>query len=261
MDEEIIAEIEKDYIFDLIQKGTRSDERNLEEYRDINIETNYVKKADGSAKVSLGDTKVVTGVKMETGEPFEDTPDQGVLITNAELNAMASPVYEPGPPGKEATEISRVVDRGIRESEAIDLKSLCIEEGEEVWMVFVDVHVIDQGGNLFDVSMISAISALLTAEIPYEQYDKDPEATSLNINTIPVSCTALKCGNGIIYDPTYIEERIGETRLTVITDSSENIVGMQKGLGGSWTQEEIKEVVKTSTQKGKEIRKTIKSSI
>lgn len=259
--EEVLAEIERNHILDSIQEGKRRDGREFNEFRDIEIKTDYVGKAEGSARVKLGETDVVVGVKFETGEPFEDTPKKGVLITNAELNAMASPEFEPGPPGPEATEVSRVVDRGIREAEAIDLESLCIEEGEEVWMSFIDIHVLDHGGNLIDVSSIGAIAALMTAELPYKRYDINPESTSLNIQTIPVSVTAQKIGGEIIYDPTHLEEEIGTTRLTSITNSDQNVVGMQKGISGDWKQEEIIEVVEGSIEKGKEIRQKIKNTV
>jgi len=37
---------------------------------------------------------------------------------------MSSPYAEPGPPSEEAIELARVVDRGIRESEMVDLGKL-----------------------------------------------------------------------------------------------------------------------------------------
>ncbi len=259
MGSKIIAEIERDYIYDLVRRGKREDGRGLDDFRDIDIKTDYVGKAEGSAKVKLGKTEVVVGVKIEPGDPFPDTPGKGVLISNAELNAMASPNFEPGPPGEEATEIARVVDRGLRESGAINFEKLCIKEGEDVWMVFVDIHVLNQGGNLIDVSTIGAVSALLTASIPHDDYDV--EEGTLEVDTIPVSCTSLKCSDEILVDPTYIEEEVGSTRLTVITNSEDEIVGIQKGLSGTWTQDEIMEVVDKSIRESKEIRKLINSSI
>ncbi len=61
------------------------------------------------------------------GTPFADTPDKGVLSTNAELIPMGSPNFEAGPPDEHSIELARVVDRGIRESEMIDLEKMCIE--------------------------------------------------------------------------------------------------------------------------------------
>ncbi|OUJ19527.1 Exosome complex RNA-binding protein Rrp42 RNase PH superfamily [Methanonatronarchaeum thermophilum] len=261
MEEELIAEIQREHITEMIRRGQRQDGRNLNEERDIQIETNLIKKAEGSARVKLGETEVVVGIKMETGDPFPDTPNQGVLITNAELNALASPTFEPGPPGEYATEIARVVDRGIRESQAIDFTKLSITEGEKVWMIFVDIHVLDHDGNLFDVSNIAAISALLTTDIPYEKYEVEPGTNEIDIKTIPVSKTYLKCGNEILLDPTHNEEMIGTTRLTTITNSENEIVGMQKGQSGTWTEQEIYNIVDKSIEKAQKTRKIIKNNI
>lgn len=261
MEEELIAEIEREHITEMIRRGKRQDGRDLDESREITIETDIINKAEGSARVTLGETEVVVGIKMETGKPFPDTPDQGVLITNAELNALASPTFEPGPPGEYATEIARVVDRGIRESGAVDFTTLCIEEGKEVWMIFVDIHVLDHDGNLFDVSNIAAISALLTTDIPFEQYDIEPGTNTINIKTIPVSTTFMKCGGEILNDPTHNEEMIGTTRLTTITNSENEIVGMQKGLSGTWSSQEIYQVVDKSIEKAEETREIIRNKV
>lgn len=43
-----------------------------------------------------------------------------------------------------------MVERGLRESRAIDTEALCIVAGEKVWSIRVDIHVLDHGGNLTD---------------------------------------------------------------------------------------------------------------
>ena len=48
-----------------------------------------------------------------------------------ELVPFASPMFESGPPREDAIELARVVDRGIRHSEIVDKKKLCITPGKE----------------------------------------------------------------------------------------------------------------------------------
>ncbi len=36
-------------------------------------------KAEGSARVKMGKTEVIVGVKMQLGEPYPDSPDKGTL--------------------------------------------------------------------------------------------------------------------------------------------------------------------------------------
>ncbi|MGM0770141.1 MAG: exosome complex protein Rrp42, partial [Halobacteriota archaeon] len=169
MSNEAVSRLKKDYIFNLALKGEREDGRAFDEIRDIRLETNVIDKAEGSAMVYMGDTQVLVGVKLQVGTPFPDSADQGVIITSMELNPIASPDFEAGPPRPNAIEMARVVDRGIRESGAIDLNKLCITEGEEVWMVFIDVHVLNDSGNLLDAASLGAISALMTATVPAER--------------------------------------------------------------------------------------------
>ena len=106
----------------LLNNGKRDVGRNLNDMRDLKIELGIANKAEGSCYVQIGDTKVIAGVKCETGAPFPDTPNQGVFTTNAELIPMASPDFEAGPPREDSIELARIVDR-IRESGAIDLKN------------------------------------------------------------------------------------------------------------------------------------------
>ena len=75
----VVSEIKRDHIHKLIAKGKRVDGRVWDEYRQISIETNYIETAEGSARVKMGNTDVLVGVKMGVGSPFADTPDRGVL--------------------------------------------------------------------------------------------------------------------------------------------------------------------------------------
>jgi len=117
---DVIAEIKRDYIYELAKRSERADGRALDEYRPIQVEVGLIGKAEGSARVKIGNTQVLVGVKVQPGEPFPDSPDTGVIITNVELVPLASPSFEPGPPDENAIELARVVDRGVRESGAID---------------------------------------------------------------------------------------------------------------------------------------------
>ena len=67
---EVISQIDRRFMLDLLAKNERVDGRAFDEYRDISIEMDVVPaKAEGSAIVRMGDTTVVAGVKVLTGEP------------------------------------------------------------------------------------------------------------------------------------------------------------------------------------------------
>lgn len=260
--EHVIAEIRRDHIANLIKDGKRVDGRGFDDYRPITVETSIGPKADGSAIVKIGNTQIMAGVKLLVGQPFSDMPNSGVLTTNAELRPLASPTFELGPPKPDTVEIARVVDRGIRESGSIDVDKLCITEGELVWIVFIDVHVLDYDGNLFDASSLGAIAALLDTRLPKIEDDKiiygEKTNEKLPIVNKPIETTFAKVGDGIILDPVLDEERVMDARLTVSTEEKGNMCAMQKGGSGTFTKDEIFEIVERGAKKSKEVRKYLK---
>ena len=45
---------------------------------------------------------------------------------------MASPNFEPGRPTENANELARLIERGLRETKAVDLEALCVLAGRKV---------------------------------------------------------------------------------------------------------------------------------
>lgn len=252
-----MSDIKRDHIVNMLSKGTRIDGRGITDVRKIQVITDCIESADGSARVKLGNTEVIAGVKIIPGTPFGDTPNLGVLTTGAELIPMAHPTFESGPPGEDAIELARVVDRGIRESGMVDVEKLCITPGEEVWMCFVDIYALDYDGNLFDAANLAAVYALKSAKIPNIQYGKGDVDTPLPITCTPISITEVKIGNDLIVDPNYDEEQISSARLTVTTDDNGNFRAMQKGGRGSITLDDLSLCLDRAVEKGAEIRKII----
>ncbi|MDR2966389.1 MAG: exosome complex protein Rrp42 [Methanobacteriaceae archaeon] len=257
----IIPEITKQSITNLINNNERGDGRAVDEYREIVIETDFVSKAEGSARVTLGNTQIIVGTKPQIGEPFSDTPNVGVLMTNSEMLPIADPKFEPGPPSESSVELARVVDRCVRESQMVDLEKLCIEEGKKVWMIFIDLHIIDYDGNLFDAAMLGVMAALMNTKIPVAEYKNDEivideEATiDLPLKDKATMCTFVKIGDKIVLDPSLDEESILDARLSIGITESGNICAMQKGGDGSLSKEEILDVVKTAYSKKDELMK------
>src|SRR5690349_10251485 len=101
----IVEHLRKQQMWDSLSKGKRLDGRNLDDLRPMEIEMGLIKKANGSARVRLGNSEVVAGVKVETGEPFEGLENKGALILSAEVLPTASPHIEPGPPDEETVEL------------------------------------------------------------------------------------------------------------------------------------------------------------
>lgn len=256
----MLLKAREDYVRKLVEDGMRVDGRKFDKFREIKIITDIAKKAEGSALVSIGSTQVLVGVKMSVGEPFPDSPDEGVLIINTELVPIASPTFEPGPPTPESVEIARVVDRGIRESQCIDMKKLCLVPKEEVWIINVDVHVLDHDGNILDAAALAATAALLNTKIP--KYDGEKIIYGEYVGMLPVvdrpiEVTIGKISGRLLVDTNLEEESAVDARLTVATNSKGEICAVQKGEKGFFTFAEIEKAMDTAIEKGNELRKLL----
>jgi len=258
----IVTRVKQKQIAELIANEKRADGRGLKEYREMKIEPGLIEKAEGSARVLLGKTEVVVGVKVETGEPFPDTPNDGVMTVNAELAPIASPEFEAGPPNEDSIELARIVDRGIRESKAINTEKLVIEPGKKVFVVFIDIYVLNHDGNLIDASALAAVSALINTKMAnYEIKDGEvkikPGYEQLPIRKHPITVTTAKIGDKLVVDPIGEEEQVMDARISFAIDDDGNICAIQKGGSGYFEPQQIMEAAKLAKDKAKELRKKL----
>jgi exosome complex component RRP42 len=251
-------------IKEYLQQGKRFDGRSPEEFREISIETGVSKKAEGSARVKIGQTEVIVGVKLDVAVPYADSANKGNLMVTAELLPLSSDRFENGPPKFPAIEVGRLTDRAIRESKFIDMEKLCIKEGEKVWIVYIDVYSLNYDGNLIDAAVIGAVAALKSAKMP--KYDEETgkviygELTDKKLplsKDVPIAITAHKLGDAWLVDPTLEEEDVSETRITIGATPEGVISSIQKGESKEVSIEEFEHII-DMTEK---VRKKVFSSI
>ncbi len=238
------------------------------EHRPLNVTFDVSNKAEGSARVLLGKTDVIAGVKLQLGEPYPDSPDKGNLMVSGDLLPLASPRFEMGPPGFQAIELPRLVDRAVRESGMIDLSSLVIKTGEKVWTVIIDIYPINDDGNLIDAATIAAIAALKNTYFPgidkegkinYEE--KTSKKLLLSKETAPISFTFYKIGNSLILDPTREEAEACEVSITFgvsLWNKKYMINSSQKSGSTPITHEEILKIMEILPKKFDEINEKLK---
>ena len=257
-----VARLKQRQIAKLVSGGKRLDGRGLTDYREVEVDAGIIERAEGSARVRLGKTEVMVGVKIEVGKPFADVPNKGVLTVNAELVPLASPTFEPGPPNENAIELARVVDRGIRESKAIALEELCIEPGKKVLVVFIDVYVLNHDGNLIDASAMAALAALLNTKLfNYEVKEGEvkikPGYTPLPVRNYPIAITFAKIDGKLVIDPWLEEEQVMDARLTITIEKDGKICAIQKGGYGYFVEEQILKAAKLAQEKAEDLRKLL----
>ncbi len=261
-----VSNVTKEYLSRLFLQEKRFDGRKLLDFRDLEISLNVSNKAEGSARIKLGKTEIVVGVKLALGEPYPDSPEEGNLICSAELLPLASPKFESGPPSFKAIELGRLVDRAIRESGMIDFSKLLIEK-DKVWTIYIDIYPINDNGNLVDVSTIGAIIALKNAKMPtinkegLADYDNKKGYIPLNKDIYPISLSFYKLGESIILDPTLEEEEACEARIVFGISrlgKSYMINSCQKAGKAAIYREEINKIMDVIPKKFDELNEKLK---
>ncbi len=253
----------KERILKLAGADKRLDGRSLEEFRPLEVDYDVSVNAEGSAHVKLGNTELFAGVKLGIGTPYPDTPDSGNLIVNGEITGMADVDYEPGPPLDEEIVLARVVDRGIRESECIDMKKLVITPGEKAWEVYIDVYVVNDDGNLVDACAIGAIAVLSRAVFP--KYDsktgkldcREHTKKPLPLLCKPITVTIAKIGDYLFVDPSSYEQAVCDAQLSITIDDDGDVNSMQKMGSEGFSPEEVEKCLKVIESKSKLLRKKV----
>src|SRR3989338_2108284 len=255
----------------MFEQGKRFDGRGLFDLRQITAETKVSNSAEGSARIRLGKTEVLAGVKLAPGTPYPDSLDKGNLIVSGDLLPLASPRFESGPPGFEAIELPRLLDRAIRESHVIDLSKLVIKPNEKVWTVYIDVYPINDDGNLLDAALMACLAALRKSFLP--ELDKDgridydkkmTKKLPLEEDTLPLSLSFFKLGDSLILDPTREEEEACDTRITFgISEwkGQHMLNSCQKKGESPLTKEDIGKVMDIIPEKFDELSKKLKNYI
>jgi len=254
----IVPKLLRAHLSELAEKEARIDGRSQWEGRKVEIEHSILPRAEGSARVRMGDTIVLAGVKFQIMQPYPDRPNQGGLMCSADVRPIAGRHWEAGPPSPEAIELGRVVDRGIRESGCIDVDSLCIIPGEKAWQVILDLFAVSDDGNLFDAFALAGIAALRNATVPAERFEVG-EDYQLTVSKTPIMCSYHKVGGRFVYDACAREELGGDERIHITLGDDDNVHSLQKGLKGIFSAEEFAEIMADARKRTKELRKLVDS--
>lgn len=263
---------EKKFILEALQLEQRIDGRRPFDFRRLSIKFG---REDGAAEVQLGQTHVMGTVTGQVTRPYRDRPNEGTLTVFTEFSPMADPTFEVGRPGEYAVELGRIVDRGLRESRAIDTESLCILAGKAVWALRVDLIILDNGGNLVDATNVAALAALLSFRRPecsvggqdgQEVTIHPPEIREplpLIIHHLPIAVTFAFFGEGdmVVLDPNYKEEAVMGGRMTITMNTHGDVCAVQKGGGVGISQSEIMRCFRVASMKAADITAKLKECV
>ncbi|GMN54723.1 hypothetical protein TIFTF001_023852 [Ficus carica] len=267
----------------------RPDGRALGKARDTTIALGAVASADGSALAKIGLTTMLAAIKMEVMTPLKESPDEGCIVIEFHMPPICSPLVRPGRPAEAAPVVSKQLSDTILRhvkhfsvrsfSGMIDLKDLSLVSGKAAWMAYLDIYCLDADGSLFDVALLSAVAAFSHLQIPVvsmndegklivvseENGEKDvvnKEKRKLRLNRIPFSLTCILHKKYILADPTAEEESIFETVVTVVLDTSDQLVSLYKPGGPALAfTSSVQDCIALTKQRLKELQTILDESI
>uniref|UniRef100_A0A6V7QXP0 Protein ECERIFERUM 7 n=1 Tax=Ananas comosus var. bracteatus TaxID=296719 RepID=A0A6V7QXP0_ANACO len=272
---------EKKFIEDALAADLRIDGRRPFDYRRITIKFGRhvllsfhiqsllgSNQEDGSSEVQLGETHVMGYVTAQLVQPYRDRPNEGTLAIFTEFSPMADPSLRQG------VLENMQLNWGV-ESRAVDMESLCVVAGKSVWAIRVDLHILDNGGNLIDAANIAALAALLTFRRPectvggdngQEVVVHDPEVREplpLTMHHLPVAVTFAYFGEGgiMVIDPSYKEEAVMGGRMTATINSNGDVCAIQKAGGEGVVSSVIMQCLRIASVKAADITSKIKNAV
>ncbi|KAK8589788.1 hypothetical protein V6N13_088607 [Hibiscus sabdariffa] len=261
-------------------ESIRPDARPLGRARDTTIALGAVASANGSALAKIGSTTMLAAIKMEVMAPSMETPDEGCIAIDFHMPPICSPIVRPGRPAEAAPVVAKQLSDTILSSGMINLKELSLVSGKAAWMAYLDIYCLDADGALFDAALLAAVAAFSHLEIPVVSLNDDgkivlseeqglserepvnKEKRKVNLGSIPFSLTCILHKNYILTDPTAEEESIMETSVTVVLDSSSQLVSLYKPGGAvlAYTSA-IQDCIALTRQRVKELQKILEEAI
>lgn len=200
----------------------------------MELETDIVSHASGSARLRLANTDILVGVKTEIDTPIPDRFDEGKIEFFVDCSANATPEFE-GRGGEElAMEISNTLQKAYQSSRSYNLKALSILPHQQCWKLYVDILILECGGNLIDAVSLAVKAALFNTRVPKVtaslmdggsielNLSDDPyDCDRLKIDSAPLLVTLCKIGEFCLVDPSAEEEECSSASLVVGVSCSE----------------------------------------
>ncbi|EDW74389.1 uncharacterized protein Dwil_GK21414 [Drosophila willistoni] len=229
-----LSEAEKTFILHGVEENYRCDGRSRKDYRPMELETGLVSNASGSARLRLANTDILVGVKTEIDVPDPLTPEFGKLEFFVDCSANATPEFEGRGGSDLAQELILALQNAYESPLSFDYRTLCLIPGQQCWKLYIDILILECGGNLHDAVSLAAKAALYNTKLPRVTAslldagitdliisDNPYDCTRLEIGTVPILVTVCKIGDYCLVDPS-AEEEVCSTVSMVVAISMKN---------------------------------------
>ncbi|MFQ5953226.1 MAG: ribonuclease PH [Candidatus Omnitrophota bacterium] len=200
----------------------RTDGRTANAMRKVSFKTDYIKYAEGSCLIELGNTKVVCTASIEDGVPLF-LRGQGTGWLTAEYGMLPRSCQKrvtressKGGKGGRTYEVQRLIGRALRSVTTLELL------GERtIWM---DCDVIQADGGTRCASVTGSFVALCLA---LNKLKKQGEFSAIPISNYIAAVSVGIVGDNIYLDLAYDEDSRAEVDMNVIMTDSGKFVEVQ----------------------------------
>jgi len=221
------------------EAGVRADGRGPADLRPVRFTTGYLKHADGSCLVEVGDTRVVCAVSVEEKvPPFLKGKGEGWVTAEYGMLPRATATRSAreaarGAPSGRTHEIQRLIGRSLRA--VVDAKAL----GERTF--WVDCDVIQADGGTRCASITGAFVALVEALRKLRRAGSFPEVP---VTDYVAAVSVGKVGQAILLDLNYEEDSTAHVDMNIVKTGRGRFVEVQGTAEGEpFSEEELRDLM------------------
>lgn len=218
---------------------TRNDGRAVDELRPVKITRHYIKHAEGSVLIEVGDTKVIcTATIDEKVPPFMKGEGRGWITAEYSMLPRSSAARIPresarGKVTGRTHEIQRLVGRSLRSIVSLE------ELGERT--IMIDCDVIQADGGTRTASITGAFVAMVDA---LGKLADNNSLAKFPVHEFLAAVSVGKVNGEVLLDLAYSEDSIAEVDMNIIMTETGKFVEVQGTAEGSpFSKAELDELI------------------
>ncbi len=221
------------------EAGARPDGRASDQLRPVKVSTGYLKHAEGSCLIEVGDTRVVCAASFEEKvPPFLKGKGEGWVTAEYGMLPRATTTRSQrevsrGAPSGRTHEIQRLIGRSLRA--VVDARAL----GERT--VWVDCDVIQADGGTRCASITGAFVALVEA---LRRLRRQGTLPAIPVNDFVAAVSVGRVGEAILLDLNYEEDSGAEVDMNVVKTGAGRYVEVQGTAEGQpFSEDEMRDLL------------------
>lgn len=215
----------------LVGKGKRADGRGLEEFRDIELETEAIRTADSSSLVKLGNTSLVCGctVTVVPNNAKESNEENEPVKVRVVLPPICSNSIDRRSLHSEHS-LTRMMRHILDDSNCFEKENLKITDSDHTWIVDAEAICLNNDGCILDAALVATLSALKSLVLANSNFGVSAQ---FPLKSLPICSTFALINDIVICDPSLEEEGVAQSTFSITVDAiTERLCNVNK-LGGT----------------------------